>query len=131
MNIDNEGFWYPKVNDLCVNCGLCAAKCPSLNDRQEKGQKPTVYAAWSKNDDTRITSTSGGVFWEIANQFIAVGGVVVGDGGQQARLADAAFLQHAGAAAVAGEGLTVVVVVETLEGLLAHVDGGDVPTRAR
>lgn len=75
---DEQGFWYPKVNDLCVNCGLCAAKCPSLNDRQEKGQKPTVYAAWSKNDDTRITSTSGGVFWEIANQFIAVGGVVVG-----------------------------------------------------
>ncbi|NLM44615.1 MAG: 4Fe-4S dicluster domain-containing protein, partial [Clostridiales bacterium] len=24
MDIDNEGFWYPKVNyDKCINCGSC------------------------------------------------------------------------------------------------------------
>ncbi len=75
---DEQGFWYPKVNNLCVNCGLCIAKCPSLNEVHEEGRKPIVYAAWSKDDDTRITSTSGGVFWEIANKFLAMGGVVAG-----------------------------------------------------
>ena len=29
---DNEGFWYPKVNeDLCVKCGLCIKACPVIN----------------------------------------------------------------------------------------------------
>lgn len=77
---DNEGFWYPFVDEKkCNNCGLCVKRCPSLNpDYFRKKDEPQVYAAWSKSYQTRYESTSGGVFWEIAKNFIVSGGIVVG-----------------------------------------------------
>lgn len=78
FDIDEEGFWYPIVGKDCINCGICIKKCPSLNDKKINKRKPKVYSLWSKNDETRITSTSGGAFWEIAYQFIKEGGVVAG-----------------------------------------------------
>ena len=75
---DNQGFWYPKVNSSCIECGLCVKKCPSLNEHKINEAQPKVYSVWSKNDETRITSTSGGAFWEIALKFLYNGGVVVG-----------------------------------------------------
>ena len=78
FEIDDYGFWYPKINDNCVKCGLCLKKCPSVCEIINMNEKPAVYSVWSKNERTRITSTSGGVFWEIALQFLTDGGVVVG-----------------------------------------------------
>ena len=80
FNEDKEGFWYPSVDgNTCINCGLCTKKCPALNPfRKEDNHEPDVYALWSRNDETRTTSTSGGVFWEFAEWFILNGGVVVG-----------------------------------------------------
>ena len=69
---DHEGFWYPKVDEeKCTDCGACAARCPSMNREQIKQQRePLVYAAWSKDEETRISSTSGGIFYEIGRWFI-------------------------------------------------------------
>ena len=80
FNEGKEGFWYPTVDEkVCVNCGLCKEKCPAITPfRKEDNHEPDVYALWSKNNETRITSTSGGVFWEFAECFILNGGVVVG-----------------------------------------------------
>lgn len=39
---------------------------------------PDTYAVWSKNQDTRYCSTSGGAFTEFAKVIIANGGLVVG-----------------------------------------------------
>lgn len=77
---DNEGFWYPSVNmDTCLECGLCDKRCPSLNNKEINGTSdPNVYSAWSKDDEVRITSTSGGIFWTIAKKFIDLGGIVFG-----------------------------------------------------
>lgn len=76
---DEQGFWYPKVDGkLCIHCGLCKKKCPSLKDIKLNDRQPEVYSAWSKNDKVRISSTSGGAFWEIAEKFFDNGGVVVG-----------------------------------------------------
>ena len=75
---NHEGFWYPVVNDKCVNCGLCIKRCPALIEHKEENSKPEVYSVWSKNEETRITSTSGGVFWEIAKDFLSSGGVIAG-----------------------------------------------------
>ena len=77
---DSEGFWYPRINiEKCNNCGLCEEKCPSLHpEKIKKGEKSETYAAWSKKSDIRDASTSGGIFWEIATEFIKNGGIVVG-----------------------------------------------------
>lgn len=39
---------------------------------------PDTYAVWSKNNDIRYNSTSGGAFSEFANVILAEGGIVVG-----------------------------------------------------
>lgn len=77
---DKEGFWYPKIkNELCDNCGECINKCPSLHPEKNMQMKDmNVYAAWSKSSYIRDKSTSGGIFWEIAKEFINNGGCVAG-----------------------------------------------------
>lgn len=75
---DNEGFLYPHVNlQKCVDCRLCEKVCPVLN--QEDERKPIeVYAAYNRNEDIRIKSSSGGIFTLIAEEIINMNGVVFG-----------------------------------------------------
>ncbi len=77
---DEEGFWYPVVDkERCVQCGICIEKCPSMNvEKIQRRSEPVVYAAWSRDEDTRISSTSGGIFWEIGKYFIDNDGIVAG-----------------------------------------------------
>lgn len=77
---DSEGFWYPTVDmQKCTQCGLCYMRCPSLNEAIKPGNNnPKVYSLWSNNEETRITSTSGGAFWEFAEWFVENDGVVAG-----------------------------------------------------
>lgn len=61
---DNEGFWYPKVDEnLCVDCGLCDKVCPVQNKAShvERYNEPQVFAAYSKDEAIRLDSTSGGI----------------------------------------------------------------------
>ncbi len=61
---DNEGFWYPEVNnELCVDCGLCDKVCPIQNkaDFVERYAEPKVFAAYTKDEAIRLDSTSGGI----------------------------------------------------------------------
>ena len=78
MQADDEGFVYPVVNnEICIECGKCKLVCPVLN--HEYGNKPLqVLAEKNKNEHIRSTSSSGGVFYELAKQFIEKGGVVFG-----------------------------------------------------
>lgn len=77
---DEKGFWYPVIDkEKCINCGLCEKKCPAMHPAEVKiKEAPVVYAAWSKDEDIRHNSTSGGIFWEAASVFIEKGGVVAG-----------------------------------------------------
>lgn len=78
MENDIEGFKYPKVNsELCINCGLCEKKCPVLH-QEPKNNIPTAYAAINSNDQIRAKSSSGGVFYLLAEYVISHGGVVFG-----------------------------------------------------
>lgn len=75
---DYFGFRYPQVNkDTCVDCGLCEKVCPMLN-RQEAVSPKTVCAAINKKEETRLQSSSGGVFTMLALLTLAQGGVVFG-----------------------------------------------------
>mgnify|MGYP005857152257 CR=1 FL=1 len=80
MTIDEEGFWYPKVDyDECIKCGKCINACPTINYDNVKN-KPVAYACINKNDSIRFESSSGGMFSLIAEQIIENGGVVFGAG---------------------------------------------------
>lgn len=78
MYPDNEGFLYPVVDTtLCINCGLCEKVCPIIN--QNEPQKPIkVFAAYNKNEEVRLQSSSGGIFTLLAEETIKKGGVVFG-----------------------------------------------------
>ena len=71
-----EGFDYPVANpDLCISCGKCENVCPVINPR-EKHLPLKTFASRSKRYVQ--TSSSGGIFPELAESVIAEGGVVYG-----------------------------------------------------
>lgn len=81
MMPDREGFLYPEINqELCIDCGLCRKVCAFQNgyDRSDNIQFPGVYAVKHKNEDVRISSTSGGAFTAISDHILENGGVVFG-----------------------------------------------------
>lgn len=77
---NKEGFWYPSVSqNKCVHCNLCVSTCPILKPKQNVNfSEPLVYAAWNKDENVRIQSTSGGIFSALAKVFIRDGGCVIG-----------------------------------------------------
>ena len=70
FKIDNEGFWYPEVdNNKCTQCGLCLKACPIVNaDKLKKNdlQQSVCFAAEHKNIEVVFDSTSGGLFSGLA-----------------------------------------------------------------
>ena len=80
FRIDEEGFWYPVCREEeCINCGLCEKVCPILSKKGMIEKKlPIAYAAISKDFDTRIMSSSGGIFSVLAEYVLEQGGIVFG-----------------------------------------------------
>lgn len=82
MKVDNEGFWYPEIdNDKCIDCHLCEKTCPELHYKELKKNEfetPQCYAAIHKNIEVRFGSTSGGIFSALAEKMYSQGGYVGG-----------------------------------------------------
>lgn len=78
MHEDDQGFLYPKVDlSLCIHCDLCEKVCPVIN--QSEPRKPLeTYAAKNPDDEVRMSSSSGGIFFALAKTIIDEGGVVFG-----------------------------------------------------
>lgn len=81
--VDNEGFWYPQVDESkCIKCGLCEKVCPLMNmDKVKSAEKldpPKVVCGYHKNIAIRFDSTSGGIFSALANAMYKDGGYVSG-----------------------------------------------------
>ena len=76
---DNEGFLVPNINQgKCVNCGLCAKKCPQNRTEELVFDVKQTLAARLKDDKTLYMSASGGAFAGIATAAIKNGWVVFG-----------------------------------------------------
>ena len=80
MKYDDEGFLYPEIDiKKCAECGLCEKSCPAINNPiSDNYKEPEVYAAWSLDDDVRASSSSGGIFAELAHKVLDNGGFVSG-----------------------------------------------------
>lgn len=78
---DEEGFLYPSVvEENCIRCGLCEKICSILyplgNNKEESDI--CAYAAYTKDEEIRKNSSSGGMFTEISRWVIERQGVVFG-----------------------------------------------------
>jgi coenzyme F420-reducing hydrogenase beta subunit len=75
-----DGFWFPAVDyGKCVNCSLCVSHCPVLNETTNNDAKtPDVYAAWLKNEEIRLRSSSGGVYYALGETMLNDGGYIAG-----------------------------------------------------
>lgn len=77
--LDKEGFFYPSVNDDCIDCGLCAKVCPAMNtfdgcDASEQG----FVGCLDKDKNRRDSGSSGGIFGLLASEVILEGYEVYG-----------------------------------------------------
>ncbi len=100
MKEDEEGFIYPAVNaKTCIECNLCRQVCPILNshasrqmnphtsvisaarenhEQNASGFCPSTYAAYCLDQEIRQMSSSGGIFFTVAEQVLKTGGIVFG-----------------------------------------------------
>ena len=78
MQPDQLSSLHPLINeDLCISCGLCEKTCPN-NSIPSFHQAKNVFAAWSNNEEQRLTSASGGIASELYKFILNKGGVGTG-----------------------------------------------------
>ena len=79
MEFDNEGFAYPKIDmNLCIDCGLCEKVCPTYNNPEKDEFITEGFACKNRDDSSRISSSSGGMFILLCEEVIKNNGVVFG-----------------------------------------------------
>lgn len=77
---DDEGFVYPKIDfQKCIRCGLCYQVCP-IKSAPESIEKSDAFVAMAKDEAVRASSSSGGIFAELAKPILEKNGVVYGAG---------------------------------------------------
>lgn len=79
IELNGDGFYRPTLIESmqCVNCGICDAHCPANFDVDKKTPLLTVSAS-VKDDKTLLTTSSGGICYEIARDAINQGKKVCG-----------------------------------------------------
>lgn len=87
MQLNEHGFYVPLIDrNLCSECEICASFCPVITHNKDQGGTvfPKAFASWSLDDQTRLQSSSGGIFSELAayvlNQDGAIFACVWGEG---------------------------------------------------
>lgn len=80
MQTNEEGFLYPSIDkNKCIDCSLCNSNCHVNKDFENQTfEKLQFQEAFSIDKDTRRTSSSGGIAYELAKHVTAKGGIVFG-----------------------------------------------------
>ena len=75
---DNKGFKYPEIDEnKCVNCKICEKIC-AYKKQIKKQEIKAVYAGITNDSELLKKSSSGGIFAEIAKEFLNSEGIVYG-----------------------------------------------------
>lgn len=80
FSLDDEGFWYPKIDEeKCIHCNKCRKVCPLTKEPLHilKDENQT-YAAYMKSDEVLKNSASGGMFTAFSDVILNKGGTVFG-----------------------------------------------------
>lgn len=78
MTKDAEGFKYPEINkSLCIDCNLCDKVCPAKKNI-ERYKFREIYCGYTKDRNTLLSSSSGGIATHLAKHCLSTGGVVCG-----------------------------------------------------
>ncbi|MCI9132986.1 MAG: 4Fe-4S dicluster domain-containing protein [Lachnospiraceae bacterium] len=80
MQADEQGFLYPHIDDKkCIHCGKCERECSlkNLNNLDDVALNG-VLAVINKDEKIRMSSSSGGFFYTIAEYVLQNGGTVYG-----------------------------------------------------
>lgn len=79
MKKNSEGFSEPIIDtDVCIKCGQCIKKCPMNNQIELSNYDQMVFAAQNIDIDIIQDSTSGGVFYPLAEFILSKNGVIYG-----------------------------------------------------
>ena len=74
-----EGFSIPQINrEACSECGACMRVCHRIESSMEYNRPLKTLACWTKNNEDRKKSSSGGAFSVLARKILSRGGVVYG-----------------------------------------------------
>ena len=77
---NRDGFFSPVIVDSskCIECGLCLNVC-AFNNKLEKIKDRRIgyYAAWSNDNKVRLSSSSGGIAYELSCQALKQGYKVI------------------------------------------------------
>ena len=74
-----DGFFYPHIlTDQCIGCKRCINVCQYHRKYRKTHSKQEIYAAWNREEEVLVQSTSGGIFSAVAEAVLKAGGIVFG-----------------------------------------------------
>lgn len=73
LETNKDGFYEPIiVSDACIDCGLCLSVCSYI--KEDISNLPIYdiksYACWSKDSKIRLSSSSGGISFELGRHLL-------------------------------------------------------------
>lgn len=77
MKEDSEGFLYPQIDESrCIKCNKCRKVCGNFNNKKDCNEK--AYVTINNSKEQLKNSSSGGMFYILAEYIIKQRGVVCG-----------------------------------------------------
>lgn len=71
FHVDENGFWQPHVDaDTCIGCKLCEKNCDKVRSSALRPFSRQPYKGHASSQEVRMRSTSGGIFYALAEHAI-------------------------------------------------------------